>query len=414
MAISLSKLLIIIIIIFSSVFTSCDNNIVNNSKIDCDILAKSNSLEDVQSAINLSENGDVIGIPSGKVIWTESLNIPDDKNITLKGSGKETTIISTSETSPLILISLNRSSSRVTNIGFYLSNDNGVGIDVRGVGWRIDNCEFNNGITSTIEGVNVRGLSNIGGSPIGVIDHCEFNNIRILVTGDANLMANDIWNEPLDLGKNNATFVENCTFTFTKFGNAIDANYGGRYVFRHNLLNDTYIEAHSVQGNNRASRSWEIYNNTLNKVNQGMWAPFFLRGGTGIVFNNTINGYWSSGPAVVVDNRRSFEILGDGGLCDGTSLWDGNEEENGYPARDQIGRSTDDWLWTESNPYPSQKLDPMYQWNNTHEGLSINVYVHNGCEIHIKENRDYYNNIEKPDYIPFDFPHPLIASWDLN
>ncbi len=405
---------ILFLITLAVIFTSCENNITNSVEINCDILAKSNSLEDVQNAINLSNEGDVIGIPTGKILWTETLYIPDDKNITLKGAGKTSTVISTSETAPPILISMNRSVSRITEIGFNLSNDNGVGIDVRGIGWRIDNCQFDNGISSTIEGVNVRGRTSNGRSPIGVIDHCEFNNIRILITGDASLMANSIWNEPLELGTNNAAFIENCTFTFTKFGNAIDANYGGRYVFRYNVLNDTYIEAHSVQGNNRASRSWEIYNNTLNKVSQGMWAPFFLRGGTGVVFNNTITGYWSSGPSVVLDNRRSFEVLGDGGLCDGTSPWDGNEESNGYPARDQIGRSTDEWLWTDSDPYPTQKLDPMYQWNNSHEDSSINIYVHNGCEIHIKENRDYYNNIEKPGYIPFDYPHPYITSWNLN
>ena len=66
-------------------------------------------------------------------------------------------------------------------------------------------------------------------------------------------MANKIWAQPLGLGTNNAMFVEDCFFHFTKFGNAIDANYGGRYVFRYNIINDAYIEAHSVQGTHRAS-----------------------------------------------------------------------------------------------------------------------------------------------------------------
>jgi hypothetical protein len=405
----LRKLTVIfVLIILMIIFQSCKLS----SGPAYDILARSTDFEDVQAAVDSAESGDIVRIPRGSSTWTSRLEIPDDKKITLSGSGQEATVISSDTSAPGSLINMGSSGSRVTNMGFRLSNDNGNGITVRGEGWRIDNCRFDNNIDQTIEGVSVRRYSYDDGYPVGLVDHCEFNNIRVLVYGDASLMANGVWAEPLGLGTNNALFVEDCVFNFTKFGNAIDANYGGRYVFRYNVVNDAYIEAHSVQGNNRATRSWEIYKNTINQVERAMWAPFFLRGGTGVVFDNTITGSWSSGPSIVVDNRRTFEALGDGGLADGTSPWDGNEDSTGYPARDQIGRSTDEWLWTDENPYPPQELNPFYQWNNTHEGSNIEVYVHNNCGVHIQENRDFYNNVEKPGYTPCTYPHPLIEEWE--
>jgi hypothetical protein len=405
----MKSLSIFTVAVIIMIFCSCKKE---GSKLDYNILVGSNSFEDVQSAVDSAESGDIIKIPAGNSNWTTTLVIPDDKRITLLGSGRDVTVISSDTSCPGSLINMGSSGSRITDMGFSLANNNGDGIRVRGRDWRIDHCRFENNIDQIIEGVHARGYSSDEGCPAGLIDHCDFINTRVVVTGDAALMANAIWAEPLGLGTNNAVFIEDCNFNYTQFSNAVDANYGGRYVFRYNTVNDSYTEAHSLQGTHRATRSWEIYSNTINQVNRNMWAPFFLRGGTGVVFDNTITGDWSSGPAIVVDNRRSFEALGEGGLCDGTSPWDGNEEENGYPARDQIGRSTDQWLWTDANPYPPQELDPFYQWNNSYNGNDISVYVHNNCDIHIKENRDFYNNTERPDYTPYTYPHPLIDSWD--
>ncbi len=398
-----------IIFLISLLSIACEKE---NNTAHYNIVAASTSYEDVQHAIDLAEDGDILKIPGGRNTWASTVTVPDDKKITIIGSGMEITVISSLDSTPGNLINLGSSGSRITEMGFILSNNNGCGINVRGLGWRIDHCNFTNAITETIEGVSVKGYSSDSGCPVGLVDHCLFNNIRVLVVGDASLMANKIWAGSLGLGTNNAVFVEDCTFNFTRFGNVIDANYGGRYVFRHNTVNDAYIEAHSLQGTHRATRSWEIYNNSINQVNLSMWSPFFLRGGTGVVFDNIITGKWSSGPAIVVDNRRSFEALGEGGLCDGTSPWDGNQEDNGYPARDQIGRSTDSWLWTDEAPYPPQELAPFYQWNNTFNGTDIHVFVHNNCNIHIKENRDFYNNLKKSDYVPYTYPHPLIEEWD--
>jgi hypothetical protein len=73
-----------------------------------------------------------------------------------------------------------------------------------------------------------------------------------------------------------------------------------------------------------------------------------------------------------------------------------------YPCTDQIGRSTD------------QILEPLYEWNNAINGTVMDLTVRDfdGCSNpsvsdHIKEGRDFYNDVVKPGYVPYPYPHPL-------
>jgi hypothetical protein len=157
-----------------------------------DISSGSIAFEDVQAAVDFAQSGDVVRIAEGKITWRSTLKIPNDKKITLLGSGRDKTVISSDTSSPSSLIDMGASGSRITDMGFRLSNDNGNGITVRGEGWRIDNCRFDNTIDNIIEGVSVRAYSTDKGSPVGLVDHCVFNNIRVIVCGDASLMANHI------------------------------------------------------------------------------------------------------------------------------------------------------------------------------------------------------------------------------
>jgi len=75
---------------------------------------------------------------------------------------------------------------------------------------------------------------------------------------------------------------------------------------------------------------------------------------------------------------------------------------NGYPALDQIGRSTDAGAGTNYQP---QALEPLYCWNNTLDGVLRDVLVENSCGHHIQVNRDYYNS-GRPGYVPYTYPHP--------
>jgi len=348
------------------------------------------SQTDIQAAITSATTGDTVVVPSGSCIWTTSISIPDEKKITLQGAGMNFTVITTSG------INMTTSGSRVTGFGFI-----GGGIVVDGDGWRIDHCSFYS--TTFYEAVFARGIRE-GLHPTGLVDNCSFHNGRVLV-GTAFMFAegntqHQVWAKPLNLGSaDNTIFVEDNVFTFNVFGNVIDENYGGGYVFRYNTILDSgtggnsgaYIEAHSVQGNNRAARKWEIYGNIINNTGDSIYYPFRIRGGTGAIFYNSVIGTWTN-DGIALDNVRSYADTGDGHLCNGNSTWDGNEDSTGYPCRDQIGRGGDavQWIYSPPGAY-TQILAPAYMWlNRTETNNELSVDVINSSGNHIKANRDFY------------------------
>jgi hypothetical protein len=368
------------------------------------IAAKSSSQTDVQSAIDAASSGDIVAIPAGSSTWSSRVNIPDGKKITLQGQGHNSTTISGGG------INMNMSGSRVTGIGFTFNGGNLI--EVKGKGWRIDNCRFTNTSSANAVGVFASGL-NVTVSPSGVVDHCIFNYCKVFVNGMGNFNSISAqWAADLGLGTDDAVYVEDCTFNYDGRGNCMDTNRGGKYVFRYNTVTQSRLEVHSLQSDvERASRKWEIYNNTI-KSTSSMWGPMFIRGGTGVVFNNNISGPWSD-RNIILDNVRSCSSIGSAGNCNGSSSWDGNSSGGaGYPCRDQIGRSTDQSLWTTSNPYPAQALDPAYFWNNKYsDGSNIEITLH-GCsasQSHLKQNRDWFSGTPKPGYTPYIYPHPLVT-----
>ena len=347
---------------------------------------------DVQTAIDSAVDGDTVLVPAGECTWSGGVSIPSSKKITLQGAGIDQTIISGSGT----LVNLKVSSSRLTGFTFL-----GGGREVQGTGWRIDNCKIYSEST-LIAGVYAQSSDEANGvHPEGLIDNCILYNARVVTKAGALLSERDwqhrYWNAPLDIGTgNNTIYIEDCNITSTVTNN-IDASYGGAYVARFNTITKMQIEVHSVQATMRAGRKWEIYANQIENPGSNYWCPFFIRGGTGVIWGNTLSGSWTF-KRVGFDNVRSHGSYGDGGQCDGTSPWDGNEDATGWPCRDQIGRSTDDWLWTDSNPYPTQSSDPAYLWLNRVVGANIlPVEVVNNCDDYIKPNRDYYNEVTSFD-----------------
>jgi hypothetical protein len=135
------------------------------------------------------------------------------------------------------------------------------------------------------------------------------------------------------------------------------------------------------------------------------YRPYFIRAGTGMVFHNTSDGKFIANN-IDIDNARSSEgsiasQISKFGFCDGTSFVDGNTAgQQGWPCRDQIGRSTDVSTWVNyGNPAPAQASAPAYFWRNTQP--SGEIPVNRSCEsadarctrqntIHISENRDFY------------------------
>jgi hypothetical protein len=341
--------------------------------------AASCSQSDVQAAINAASSGDTVTVPAGSCIWATAVSIPNGKKITLQGAGKTSTLITGST------LYLNQSGSRVTGFGF---TDTEIVID--GDGWRIDN----NSLTPSAGWpalcyILVRGTRS-NAHPTGLIDNNYFTRIYIMVLGyPGNGKVDDsayLWSLPTGLGTgDNVVYIENNTFTTGLSDHAqndcMDSNYGGRFVFRYNTLINTGTEAHGVQGSaNRSNPRWEYYNNSFTTA-AAVYNTIWTRGGTGVIFGNTISGpYSATGP--IFDNQTS-ERYGDydcplsscsawpGGYhaaCDGNNPRDGNRTgQKGYPCRDQVGRGQDDTEWHAGDAY-AQKLTPVYIWNNIKNG----------------------------------------------
>jgi hypothetical protein len=375
--------------------------------------ATSCSSSAVQSAINAASTDDTVQVPAGACTWSTAVSIPGTKRITLRGAGMNSTVITRSGNT-IVIDDGGRSGSRITGFEFVTGY-----IRVDGDDWRIDHNRFRNSQFAS-EGVWVRG-DRPGAHPRGVVDHNEFIWTRVLVFGDANLAAHPLWSQPSPIGNvsGQKVFVEDNAFSSSGWSQVIDTNYGGRYVFRNNAVTNGYMEAHSLQ-HGRGARTWEIYKNAfIATIDQ--WTPMFIRGGTGVIYDNTLTtsgaGHWNQ-PSITLDNVRSLTPFDTGlhyGPCNGSSTADGNQEANGWPCRDQIGRGGDVSRSNPSNTTPSatgwagQTSEPAYFWNNAVNGAPLGVYIHNRTGEWIQSGRDYFNNVQRPAYTPYPYPHPLVA-----
>ena len=357
------------------------------------INAASCSNSDIQSAINSARSGDVVLVPAGDSPWSGNVKIPDNKKITLSGAGVDATTVRNTGPSTLKL-NIGHSGSIISGFTFYDIHINaGLGES------RIHHnkfCSASLGSGITFSSNNFSEYQ----APQGLVDNNQFYNCRVVILAGRTMMANSQWTLPFSLGtKTNTVYVEDNIFynTSARPLNAIDANYGAAYVFRYNTIYGTGMYqntmAHSVQGNNRAARKWEFYGN-LNHTEVATYnVPYFLRGGTGVVLYNKTTGLWKKNK-IGLDNVRSASAKGTGGICDGTSSWDGNQDATGYPCRDQIGRGPDSVVWSASpaGPY-TQALMPAYAFiNRDEDNTEVSFYVLRAAHAkHIKQNRDYYD-----------------------
>jgi hypothetical protein len=222
--------------------------------------------------------------------------------------------------------------------------------------------------------------------------------------------ASNPWYQSQAFGDANATFIEDNTFTNTTGGNpgngSVDANAAARFVFRYNTLVGEYIGTHGFDsGGWRSAMSWEIYNNNFS-INTTWYTVFNSRGGTGLMFNNTVTGSFN-GFALLQNFRSDPTYSTQWGLCDGKNTYDGNTDSTGYPCLDQNGRSTGSAA-TPMND--TQILSPNYSWNNKMNGVDVGFGADTASQNVIKANRDYYNDTPKPGYTPFTYPFPLTAA----
>jgi hypothetical protein len=387
------------------------------------ITASNTSVAAVEAAINAAADGDTVMVPAGTATWSSEL-ILHAKAIKLLGAGIDKTVITFGLPDNTQMIDVAGPTNRSVTISGFTFNDSGTIqhyaglINAAGANWRICSNKFSN---LQYNGVATRGMAS------GVIDHCIF--VAPSDTGSANgvSMVGDSsasgpgssWTTPPAFGSGNYVYIEDCTFDFAYVGNgAYDAYGGARYVFRHNNVTNTWLNHHGCDtGGYRSTHSYEIYNNTLTSTKNLTWF-FEFRGGTGVIFSNECHTSFSVGNQIVLDNYRSAigyfgDLLSPWGYVTGSNPYDGNTDGTGYPALDQIGR-TSPTTFTGSNSI--QPASPLYCWSNNFNGTpmmaAVDVLVNSTPSVtnHLQANRDFFNNTPRPNYIPFTYPHPLVGT----
>jgi hypothetical protein len=165
---------------------------------------------------------------------------------------------------------------------------------VGSINWRIDNCKLSMSAPAT------RGISGFG---YGLIDHIYVaGSINTAFSIEGNFpgdqrgsFGDGSWAAPMATGTANAVYIEDSKIIFTPgnlLNGAVDAYAGARYVYRFNEDSYANLGNHGLDStsNARGTLQSEIYhnassNNQVHKIYQ--W--FNSRGGTHIIFNNTIS-----------------------------------------------------------------------------------------------------------------------------
>ena len=259
---------------------------------------------------------------------------------------------------------------------------------------------------------------------LGVIDHniFELNDWGFAIyvqleswngTGD---FGDSSWADATYIGTDKALFVEDNQFTSSTRSVAIDGWSGSRVVFRHNTLRNSAYENHGSEtgGRWRSQRTFEVYNNTFT-FDPMVWASMIgIRGGTGVIFNNvgTTSGSGYTNVMADLNALRSSDPslrYDPWGYCNGSNIWDGNQNSTGYPCLDQPGRGKGNLLSNFAPTpaiWPNQALEPIYAWNNKLNGQTSNLAT-NAPSV-VVANRDFYNSA-KAGYAPYTYPHPLVS-----
>lgn len=353
-----------------------------------DVVSEGGTAEDIQKAAEIARPGDFIIVPKGKFPFHGQVFLPD--GVSVRGAGKNDTILikddRLSEWKPMFSVDCKTgkpfSFSGITIQGAgrelqasTVSSDHiqDQGLVLRGKcrDFRI----FGNRFTKfSRAGIELNGDNgSILGEPFGVIFENEFIDnwspglgYGVAVNGSATA-----WSQPLTLGTGQAVFVEDNYFEANRC--AIQANNGARYVFRHNQIsnnreNSAPIYSHGKGPWPRGTRSFEIYANKL-RNDQQRWAGIALGGGTGVIFDNDLDGVY---------NAIIFMIEAD------------SKTATQYPYQDQI---SDTWIWQNTaNGHPADTVT-LRNWG----GVKAAEFLQQGRDFFVQS---------KPSYQPFIYPHP--------
>jgi hypothetical protein len=371
------------------------------------ITAASASQSAVQAAINAAANGDTVLVPSGSATWGAGA-VMISKGIRLKGAAAWTAGTTT--------ITLGGVSAMT--IG-----GNGQYLEVSGFTF-LDSAS---GETSTSAAIRCSGMfrvcSNIfnaANHPIVVWgsrnDSSLIDNNVVNVTGASfiDIFGDDkaAWDYGTTYGTTNYCYIEHNRITCSGIGDGIIDCYGGaKFVFRYNITTNGYWGWHGCDSTPKDSgigwspHSYEIYGNRVYYSNGGYYCIFNSRGGTGLMFSNSVSGRTDSGSGIYLQYYRQSQPgqVGTWGVMNGSNPLDGNVgTPSGWPGLCQQGRTgpTTGYAKTGSGSSTTQVSSPTYIWNND-AGYTVGTDA--SC---IQLNRDYFLSAA-PGYTPLVDPHPM-------
>jgi hypothetical protein len=372
-----------------------------------------------------AHDGDTITLPSGRFTWTRRLTLT--KGITLQG---QTTTINagtragTANDVTIILCDVPRvgngivlrtdltagKTARITGITFApgaLRTSLAWGISFAGTGnvpcrVRMDHCHINQ--------IYAAKLVHTGGWVYGVADHNVIDirggSFPFYIThnkyGRATQNHGDgAWADYPWFGTDKFWFVETNTIKRVNatFPHAlVDSDNGGRYVFRHNYIENAVPQGHGTEGGRlRGQRANEYYKNTFNVTLN--WNGGGTRSGTELWHDNIFLGREPTGLGALANYRTTW-VRNDPiwGISDGTSIWDRNDTtgngtyvEGHAPFLFDSGRATaaSTFFGTQATMTDSTKNWRPNQWTGyslraTNPAVNLGGYIYSNTATQIK------------------------------
>ena len=373
------------------------------------ISATSCQQSDVQAALNSARPGDVVQVPAGTCSWS-GLSI--EKAVHLSGRGVGQTNITL--TGPNTITKQSTGVIRLSGFSFSKSGGGNAskGWVVNGT-WTTSEPVVIENNSFTISGSGLFILNTVGGVIIAGNSFTGDWDDSFIQPKSYTSDSNTSWTTPSTMGANDTTgklnhYVEGNTF-FGGTNQGIDADDNTRVVYRYNRLTYSSFNSHGYDSSVAGVRHWEVYENTWlypsftgspanNSVTNQGWA-IWIRGGTGVIFNNNIpdiRSSWWGDPAEYKFSIRAAEDIRRQGSNSCADV--------AYPVPRQLGQSHDG----------SRSItDPIYVWNNVGPGAGIagGWTWGNPCGLtwtdFYRAGRDYVSGTPKPGYTPYAYPHPL-------
>lgn len=373
---------------------------ITNQSWAATVNAESCSQTHVSSAISSATAGDTVQVPAGSCSWS-GLSI--SKAIHLKGAGVGQTKITLTGNNTIT----KQAAGTIRVSGFSFSKSGGGN---GSKGWTIGGSWQNTepvviqDNAFTISNSGLFSLNVAGGVIIAGNSFTGEQDDSFIQPKDSQDSGNS-WGTADTMGSKDTTgkrnhYIENNTF-YGGANQGIDCDDSTRCVYRYNTLTYSSFNSHGLATSSQGVRHFEVYNNTwkhdggTSQIANQNWAVW-IRGGTGVIFNNQIanlaGSYWGN-KAELHFSIRGAEDARPQGSCENVK----------YPVPRQLGQNYDGTKYF---------TDPIYIWGNTgtvaiQDGWRWGNPCGHNWETYFKWGRDAVNGSSKPGYTPYTYPHPL-------